>query len=352
MPTGRNDSRGNNKSLQSKLADKFWHLKKVKRARAAIRKTDGELKRVFSEAENTTNGFGEENIDPVAKARQLSQYNNHTANNFLEPANLGKIGSDQTIERAKNIATGSSVGNQSSLSPDLDDKLSDDSKKTLKKAKSQNKPLASGAKSAETGAKPPLGSGGGFGKMGMGGGASAGGAGKLASGAKSALGVNPEGIAKGVSGLLRGDSKDAKKEALEEGWNICLRYLGPSFGLTFLGMELIVLLGSYWDIKITWWKRWAVHLVNIVIVILAIILITVIAIVLTFWLCTNFSIVARAVSAAATVVSWVARGVEFVAGSGGAATSTKNAAESVAGAATGFVEMCKAINLPWSTWKF
>ncbi len=109
------------------------------------------------------------------------------------------------------------------------------------------------------------GAGGGAGKMGGGGGGKGGG-----------MSVDPDEVKKlaeqaasgDIKGAVKGGVKVGEKALLEKGYMASIDALVPTFGLSFLAMELIVFIGMILRVKISWWMRWLVHGVNLLIIIL------------------------------------------------------------------------------------
>ncbi|QQS22671.1 hypothetical protein IPM19_03505 [bacterium] len=125
---------------------------------------------------------------------------------------------------------------------------------------------------------------GGMGAKAGGAGAGAGAGGKMGAGAGGKMGgakgakggIDPKEIQDIASKALSGDKKGAAKQAakaglaaiLDKAYMACLDGLVPTFGLTFILMEIIVLVAFILRVKLVWWQRWLVHTVNIIIVVI------------------------------------------------------------------------------------
>ena len=173
-------------------------------------------------------------------------------------------------------------------------KSPDSNKESFGKDKptSPQNPLGQKSTGVAGGQKPGMGgklgpdAGGGMGKSSSGGtggtgkmpGASGagGGAGKMGGGG---LSVDPDEVKRlteqaasgDIKGAIKGGVKVGEKALLEKGYMAAIDGLIPTFGLSFLAMEAIVLIGKILGVKIAWWMRWLVHGVNLLIIIIILI---------------------------------------------------------------------------------
>lgn len=214
--------------------------------------------------------------DPVEKARAINAANNPQG--AVDQSSPMDQPEDKPItsplERAKNAAEGKSNTDSRPVSPKLKENLPDSALGALQKAKNLNGGIPGGGMG-----KSPLGNAGS--KLGMGGGMPGGGGmgASMPGAGKGAGGINPQvagqaaqSFASGdLGGAMKAGMGAAKQMLLEKIWDTCSTYLIPSYTITFLGMEAAVFMGAWWGIKITWWKRWIVHAVNIVIIMILVV---------------------------------------------------------------------------------